>query len=360
MTVTDSAGPHVVLLATGGTISSRASEAGGAAVASDTGEQVFASMGVPAAHPVRVVDVFRKGSYLLTVDDMIAICARIRQVLADPQVLGVVVTHGTDTMEETAYLVDLTHDDPRPVVFTGAQQAADAESPDGPGNLSRAIAVAGSPQARGRGVLLAFAGTIFPAAGVRKSHTTRLDAFANPDFGTAGSVSDSGEVAMQAARRGLAPLPLPGEDAGSPRVDLVAAYPGADSTLLRASPPGGGGRDRAPGDGNGQRQPCAVPGRRRRYRGRRRSGDEHPGGSRCRGAPIRRRRRRGPARCRSHPLRAAQAIPVAGPAESSAQARHSRGPHCGGLRPPGHAPLASPPDKPNFTHKTSTKSAVKG
>ena len=235
MTVTDLVGPHVVLLATGGTISSRASEAGGAAVASDTGEQVFASMGVPAAHPVRVVDVFRKGSYLLTVEDMIAICATIRQALADPQVLGVVVTHGTDTMEETAYLVDLTHDDPRPVVFTGAQQAADADSPDGPGNLSRAIAVAGSPRARGRGVLLAFAGTIFPAAGVRKRHTTSLDAFANPDFGTAGSVSDSGEVEIQAARRGLSPLPLPGAGAGSPRVDLVAAYPGADATLLRAA-----------------------------------------------------------------------------------------------------------------------------
>jgi L-asparaginase len=243
MAVADLVGPHVVLLATGGTISSRGSGTGGAAVASDTGEQVFASLGVPAAHPVRVVDVFRKGSYLLTVDDMIAICVRIRQALADPQVLGVVVTHGTDTMEETSYLVDLVHDDPRPVVFTGAQQAADAEAPDGPGNLSRAIAVAGSPQTRGSGVLLAFAGTIFPAAGVRKSHTTRLDAFANPDFGIAGSVSDAGEVTMhgttrgtmRGARHGLAPLPLPGQGAGSPRVDLIAAYPGADSTLLRAS-----------------------------------------------------------------------------------------------------------------------------
>ena len=98
MTVTESGAPYVVLLATGGTISSRASEAGGAAVASDTGEQVFASLGVAAPHPVRVVDVLRKGSYLLTVDDMIAICASIRQALADPHVLGVVVTHGTDTM----------------------------------------------------------------------------------------------------------------------------------------------------------------------------------------------------------------------------------------------------------------------
>ncbi|MCO4273264.1 asparaginase [Pseudarthrobacter sp. HLT3-5] len=234
MTVTELAGPHVVLLATGGTISSRVSEAGGA-VASDTGEQVFSSVGVQASYPVRVVDVFRKGSYLLTVDDMIAVCASIRQALADPQALGIVVTHGTDTMEETAYLVDLTHDDPRPVVFTGAQEAADSQTPDGPGNLSRAIAVAGSPQARGKGVLLAFAGTIFPVAGVRKSHTTRLDAFANPDFGTAGSVSGSGAVSMHAAQHGIAPLPLPGVGAGSPRVDLIAVYPGADSKLLRAS-----------------------------------------------------------------------------------------------------------------------------
>lgn len=258
MTVTDSGSAHVVLLATGGTISSRGSEAGGGAVASDSGEQVFASMGVPAAHPVRVVDVFRKGSYLLTVDDMIAICARIREALTDRQVLGVVVTHGTDTMEETAYLAELTHDDPRPVVFTGAQQAADSQAPDGPDNLARAIAVAGSPEARGKGVLLAFAGTIFPAAGVRKCHTTRLDAFANPDFGTAGSVSASGEVSLETARPALASLPLPGNGAGSPRVDLVAAYPGADATLLRSSLQAGaaGVVLQGTGTGNANREIC--------------------------------------------------------------------------------------------------------
>ncbi|MCB5290992.1 asparaginase [Arthrobacter sp. SO3] len=258
MTVTELAGPHVVLLATGGTISSRASAPGGAAVASDTGEQVFASMGVPAAYAVRVVDVFRKGSYLLTVDDMIAICARIREALTDPQVLGVVVTHGTDTMEETAYLVDLVHDDPRPVVFTGAQQAADSDFPDGPGNLSRAIAVAGARQARGSGVLLAFGGTIFPAAGVRKSHTTSLKAFSNPDFGIAGRVSDAGDVRMQQAPSRLAPLLLPGPGAVSPRVDLIAAYPGADSTLLRASLQAGAAGIvlQGTGTGNANREIC--------------------------------------------------------------------------------------------------------
>ena len=237
MTVTDSNGAHVVLLATGGTISSRGSGTGGGAVASDTGEQVFASIGGPSAHPVRVVDVFRKGSYLLTVDDMIAICARIREALSAPEVLGVVVTHGTDTMEETAYLAALTHDDPRPVVFTGAQQSADSPHPDGPGNLARAIAVAGAPAAPGEGGLLAFAGAHFPPPGVRKCHTTKPDAFANPDFGTIGSVTESGEVSFTETPPQHTALPLPGAGAGagSPRVDLVAVYPGADATQLRSS-----------------------------------------------------------------------------------------------------------------------------
>ncbi|MBT2551017.1 asparaginase [Arthrobacter sp. ISL-65] len=231
MTVTDS---HVVLLATGGTISSRSSHAGGA-VASDTGEQVFKALGSPASHPVRVLDVFQKGSYLLTFEDMLRICATIKEVLKDPKVLGVVVTHGTDTMEETAYLADLTHSDERPVVFTGSQRAADSEAPDGPDNLARAIAVAGSKDGRGKGVMVHFAGTIFPAAGVRKSQTVRLNAFANPDFGVLGEVSAQGEVAMGGGGSRPEALPLPQPGSGSPRVDLVAVYPGADSTLMHAA-----------------------------------------------------------------------------------------------------------------------------
>ncbi|MDQ0870232.1 L-asparaginase [Arthrobacter sp. V1I9] len=231
MTDTDS---HVVLLATGGTISSRSSSAGGA-VASDTGEQVFKALGARVSHPVRVLDVFQKGSYLLTFEDMLRVCAAIKEVLKDPKVLGVVVTHGTDTMEETAYLADLTHGDQRPVVFTGSQRAADSEAPDGPENVARAIAVAGSNDAKGKGVMVYFAGTIFPAAGVRKSQTLRLNAFANPDFGVLGEVSAQGEVAMAGCGGRLEALPLPPPGDDSPRVDLVAAYPGADSTLMHAA-----------------------------------------------------------------------------------------------------------------------------
>jgi L-asparaginase len=256
MTGKDPQAPHVVLLATGGTISSRASTAGGASVASDTGEQVFANSGAPASFPVRVIDVFQRGSYLLTVDDMITICAKIKEALEDPQVLGVVVTHGTDTMEETAYLVELTHNDDRPVVFTGAQRAADSVSPDGPDNLSRAIAVAGSAAARGWGVLVAFAGLIFPASGVRKSHTTSLDAFANPDYGTAGRVSVDGKVVMQGVPIQPELLPLPAPGAGSPRVDLIASYPGADATLLRAAQQAGAAGVVLQGTGSGNANPA--------------------------------------------------------------------------------------------------------
>lgn len=260
MTDRDLRAPHVVLLATGGTISSRATQTGGAAIASDTGDKVVASMRTAAPHPVRVVDVFRKGSYLLTVDDMVVISAKIKEALAEPQVLGVVVSHGTDTMEETAYLADLTHDDARPVVFTGAQQAADSVSPDGPDNLSQAITVAGSSQSRNRGVLVVFAGMIFPAAGVRKSHTTRLNAFTNPDFGSAGRVSGAGDIHMAHARAGFEALPLPAAGAGSPRVDLVAVYPGADSTLLRASLQAGAAGIvlQGTGTGNANKEICNV------------------------------------------------------------------------------------------------------
>ncbi|MDJ0457683.1 asparaginase [Arthrobacter sp. NQ7] len=255
MTLTDS---HVVLLATGGTISSRSSQGGGA-VASDTGEQVFKALGSPASHPVRVLDVFQKGSYLLTFEDMLRICATIKDVLKDPKVLGVVVTHGTDTMEETAYLADLTHSDERPVVFTGSQRAADSDAPDGPDNVARAIAVAGSKEGKGKGVMVCFAGTIFPAAGVRKSQTLRLNAFANPDFGVLGQVSARGEVAMAGSGSRREALPLPEPDGRSPRVDLVAAYPGADSTLMHAALEAGaeGIVLQGTGSGNANRNLCS-------------------------------------------------------------------------------------------------------
>lgn len=233
----DREGTHVVLLATGGTISSRAHAAErGAVIAADKGAQVLASLAAAPAYPVKVIDVACQGSYLLTIADMIAICAQIKTVLADSSVRGVVVTHGTDTMEETAYLADLTHDDVRPVVFTGAQTSADAADPDGPSNLAGAIAVAGSDQALGEGALIVFAGEILRVRGVRKAQTIALQAFTNSDFGSAGFVALNGDVSISRPEPRLPPLPLPLIASREPlRVDVVSAYPGADEVLIRAS-----------------------------------------------------------------------------------------------------------------------------
>lgn len=237
--MTDREGTHVVLLATGGTISSRAHAAErGAVIAADEGAQVLASLVAAPAYPVKVIDVACEGSYLLNLADMIAICAQIKMAFSDPSVRGVVVTHGTDTMEETAYLADLTHDDQRPVVFTGAQNSADAVDPDGPSNLAGAIAVAGSNQAIGQGALIVFAGEILRVRGVRKAQTLALKAFTNSDFGSAGFVAPNGAVSISRAepRMSSLPLPLPAIASREPRrVDVVSAYPGADGVLIRAS-----------------------------------------------------------------------------------------------------------------------------
>jgi L-asparaginase len=96
---------------------------------------------------------------------------------------GVVVTQGTDTMEESAYLADLVHDDPRAIVFTGAQRPFDAPAPDSPANLADALRIAASPPARDLGVLLCFDGLVLAARGVRKGETLRSGAFVAPGRG---------------------------------------------------------------------------------------------------------------------------------------------------------------------------------
>jgi L-asparaginase len=221
---------RVHLLATGGTIASRRTD-GGLSATMPAAELLAAAGPLPGLE-VTVSDLTTVPSFALTGADVRGLVREVRRQLA-AGVDGVVVTHGTDTMEESVFLADLVHDDPRPVVFTGAQRAFDAPAPDGPANLADALRVAADPAARDLGALLAFDGLVFAARGVRKVETLRSAAFGAPGRGPVLRVAGGAVVPLARPPR-LPALPLD-LDAELPRVDVVACAQGSDDALLRAA-----------------------------------------------------------------------------------------------------------------------------
>lgn len=220
----------IVLVATGGTIASTADETGGSRAAL-TGPDVLERYAAGTVAEVSVVQAMNVNSYAMTPGDIDRVRHVVEEALADPGVTGVVVTHGTDTMEETALALDLAHDDERPVVLTGAQRDSDHPHADGTRNLRDALAVVADPQSRGRGVLVCFDGVILPARGVRKVQTVDLAAFDVDGVLPLGHVVDADVVFT--AERAVRPRPLVAHLAGT-RVDIVACYPGAERTAVDA------------------------------------------------------------------------------------------------------------------------------
>lgn len=223
---------RVVVLATGGTIASAAGPQGGAVAQRTVAELLATAAG--SGVDIEGKDVLNVGSYLMRQRDMRIIAEAVAGELAREDVDGVVVTHGTDTMEETGYLLDLLHDSEKPVVLTGAQRAADQPDTDGPRNLRDAIAVAASSRVRGCGALLVFGGRIFAAARTRKFFTVAAEPFVTIGGGPLGRVSEDAVVLTARPHRPepLAPLD---ERFDSTRVDVVVAYPDVDATLADAA-----------------------------------------------------------------------------------------------------------------------------
>ncbi|WP_149179637.1 asparaginase [Streptomyces sp. TRM49041] len=221
---------RIVVISTGGTIASRWQGSGFAADAH--GQEVMATAAVPEGVTVEVVDLFSVNSPRLTTAHQLTLLRTVHEVLADPGVDGVVVTHGTDTLEESAFLVDLHHDDPRPVVFTGAQQPLDAEDGDGPRNLHDALLTAS--RASGLGVLVAFDGKVHAARGTVKTETLDADAFRDPSGARIGNIG-FGKISVLRHPRRPDPLPLPGMPDTPPRVDMVMHHADGDPVLLNAA-----------------------------------------------------------------------------------------------------------------------------
>ncbi|MBL8961108.1 MAG: asparaginase, partial [Gemmatimonadetes bacterium] len=174
--------PRVHVIATGGTISNLGS------AGRRTGEELVAAI-PPLARMARVtVEQFANvASGSVTEAMWRGMARRIVELQAGPDApAGFVVTHGTDTMEETAYFLSLTVGGCAPVIVTGAMRQADAVGADGPANLMNAVRVAASTGARGRGAMVLMNDEIFAARDVTKSNTTRLNAFTSPDAGVLG------------------------------------------------------------------------------------------------------------------------------------------------------------------------------
>ncbi|MCW7541235.1 asparaginase [Aquabacterium sp. A7-Y] len=227
----------IVILGTGGTIAGTAVEAG------DTIGYRAAQLGVAslvrdvpglAGQALETEQVAQLDSKDMDYGVWQALARRCAHHLARPEVGGLVITHGTDTLEETAYLLQRVLAPSKPVVLTAAMRPASALHPDGPQNLLDALRVANEPGARG--VLAVLGGTVHPGAEVRKSHTYRLDAFCSGDAGPLAYV-EAGQLRRLREwpqGEGLGLDLLEPEAADWPWVELVSSHAGADGRVVSA------------------------------------------------------------------------------------------------------------------------------
>jgi L-asparaginase len=247
----------IVLVFTGGTISMRYNAEAGGAIPALAGKDILEL--VPELSAIADLEIDEFGGFPgphMTTERMWELRERIQKHVERPDVEAVVVTHGTDSLEESVYLVARSLASEKPIVFTGAMRTSSALGWDGPANLGSAVRVAASDEARGFGVLVVMGDRVYAGLDVTKVHTHMLDAFESPGLGPLGVVDD-GRVIFRRA------IPSPCDVVDAPRlggpVDIVYAYAGADARLLDASRAVGQGIVVA-GMGRGNVPPAMVPG----------------------------------------------------------------------------------------------------
>jgi L-asparaginase len=221
----------VTVLSTGGTIAMAGARARPALDADGLLAAVPALAAVEGLRARSVLD--RPGAHITASDALAVSRAALEETRAGR---GVVVTHGTDTLEETAVLCDVLHARPEPIVLTGAIRPSSAPGADGPANLADAVAAAGAAGTAGLGVLVAFAGELHAARAVRKVDSTSPAAFGSPAGGPVGWVA---EGRVRVAVRPLRPQPLALPDRLDGRVPIVQTHLGDDGGALRAAARGG-------------------------------------------------------------------------------------------------------------------------
>ena len=224
--------PRVVVLATGGTIASTYDEEIGALRAALTGDEIVSAVpGLEELARVSVEQIANVNSRDMTPAIWLRLSARANAVLAESDVAGVIVTHGTDTLEETAYFLDLTVDSDKPVVVVGAQRAPTESDSDGPRNMLNAVRVIVSPEAVGMGTMVVMNGQINAAREVTKTNTLDVETFQTLDFGLLG-IADVETVRFYRAPMRRQTIRVDGVDE-LPNVAIISEYAGSDGRALR-------------------------------------------------------------------------------------------------------------------------------
>ncbi|MWL87564.1 asparaginase [Cupriavidus sp. SW-Y-13] len=217
--------PRIVVLATGGTIAgssgSAASSAHYQAATVPVSQLVQALPALADVARIETEQVAQVDSKDMAFSLWQTLACRVEHWSGVPDVAGIVITHGTDTLEETAMFLHLTQACPVPVVMTAAMRPSTSLSADGPLNLLDAVRVAASPEARGKGVLVVLNQEIHAARDVAKLHTSAVDAFDSPTAGPLGFVQDAFVRFVRVPRAFAQPLPVP---ASWPVVEVVASY----------------------------------------------------------------------------------------------------------------------------------------
>jgi len=219
--------PKIRVLATGGTIAGKASsssEIGYTSGQVNAKDLIEAVPGLDKLAQLDAEQISNIGSQDMNDEIWFKLAKRINEIFAKDEAGGVVITHGTDTMEETAFFLEQVLTSDRPVVLVGSMRPSTAVSADGPANLYEAVKVAASKEAQGRGVLVVLNDTIHESRDVMKSNTTSVQTFLSPNAGPAGYVDPASVRFVEPVESQSRPrFKLP-EKAPLPRVDIVYSH----------------------------------------------------------------------------------------------------------------------------------------
>lgn len=229
---------RIAAIFTGGTIAMRHDPVAGGAVPALSGAEILAlTSGLEGIAEVEAIDWGLVPASHLGLEQVLDIGRTIQSALDRPDIEGAVVIHGTDTMEETAFALDLVIRGSKPVAIVGAMRNADEDGYDGPANLRDALRAAAAPRLRDQGTLVVMAGRILPADDAVKLHTDAYDAFGAPNSGPLGWIDAEGLTVLRARqpRRRIEPAP----PAAVEPVVLLTAVSGMDGWLARLAVQGG-------------------------------------------------------------------------------------------------------------------------